>query len=289
MPSVTQQLWHTLRQPIPPRKLKRGLTILGLVLVAFLVYGSLIEPAWLQVSRVNLSLSRLPTEFDGVTIAQLTDLHYGVALSRGRIQAAVAATNRLHPDIVALTGDYILGHPKDIEGMVKILGGLQAPLGVYAILGNHDCNGDVIWGPLFAKNHITFLNNSAAPIKRQNARLWIAGLDDAWFGIPAPKRALRGVPPNESVVMLVHEPDYADKLTKFPVDLQLSGHSHGGQIWLPHFGAPVLPETGTKYPKGLYQVGKMQLYTNRGIGVLYFPLRLNCRPEITLVTLQAPH
>jgi uncharacterized protein len=100
-----------------------------------------------------------------------------------------------------------------------------------------------------------------------------------------PGKSLAGVPREEPKIVVVHEPDFADEIARHPVDLQLSGHSHGGQVWIPGIGAPILPSLATKYPRGLYQVANMQLYTNRGIGVITPPVRLNCRPEITLITL----
>jgi predicted MPP superfamily phosphohydrolase len=113
------------------------------------------------------------------------------------------------------------------------------------------------------------------------------GLDDVWESKQDPRAALAGTPADECKLLLVHEPDYADEAARYPVDLQLSGHSHGGQINLPYYGPPVLPYLGQKYPAGLYQVGKLAVYTNRGIGVIAPPIRLNCPPEVTLLTLHA--
>jgi len=106
-------------------------------------------------------------------------------------------------------------------------------------------------------------------------------------GRPDIDRVLAGVPPNEVVVLLAHEPDFADHAAARPVDLQLSGHSHGGQVWIPGIGAPWLPPLAVKYPRGLYRMGKLTLYTNIGIGTIRAPIRLNCPPEITLITLRA--
>jgi predicted MPP superfamily phosphohydrolase len=117
--------------------------------------------------------------------------------------------------------------------------------------------------------------------------LTLVGLDDVWERKHDLRAALAGVPDDECKLLLVHEPDYADEAAHYPVDLQLSGHSHGGQINLPGYGRPVLPYLGQKYPAGLYQVGLMALYTNRGIGVISPPVRFNCPPEVTLLTLRA--
>jgi predicted MPP superfamily phosphohydrolase len=106
-------------------------------------------------------------------------------------------------------------------------------------------------------------------------------------GKPDLTRTLTSVPKEETVVLLSHEPDFADEATRHSVDLQLSGHSHGGQIWLPIIGAPWLPPFAEKYPRGRYQVGGLTLYTNIGLGTIRVPIRLNCIPEITLFTLRA--
>ncbi len=106
-------------------------------------------------------------------------------------------------------------------------------------------------------------------------------------GVPDLSRTLASIPKEETVVLLSHEPDFADEAALHPIDLQLSGHSHGGQIWLPIIGAPWLPPYAQKYPRGKYQVGGLTLYTNIGLGTIRVPMRLNCTPEISLFTLRA--
>ena len=116
--------------------------------------------------------------------------------------------------------------------------------------------------------------------------MWLAGLDDVLRRRSDLRRALSGVPSDELTILLVHEPDFADSVRGRSVDLQLSGHSHGGQIRLPLIGPPYLPPLGKKYPQGLRQLDQLALYTNRGIGTIGVPARLNCPPEITLFTLR---
>jgi predicted MPP superfamily phosphohydrolase len=125
------------------------------------------------------------------------------------------------------------------------------------------------------------------PIETAGARLWLSGVDDVLVGKPDLDRALQGIPRNEPVVLLAHEPDFADQAAKYPVDLQLSGHSHGGQIRLPVVGAVFLPDLARKYPWGLRKIGALTLYTNVGLGTIRIPARLNCPPEVTLFTLRA--
>ncbi len=165
---------------------------------------------------------------------------------------------------------------------------LQAPMGRFAVLGNHDAVSDSrkIVSDLQAHD-IPVLQNRSVPFERGKARIWLAGVDDALDGMPDLGQALDKVPPGEATVLLAHEPDFADEASLSKVDLQLSGHSHGGQIWIPGIGAPWLPSLGRKYPRGLYKVGNLTLYTNIGIGTIRAPVRINCPPEITLITLRA--
>jgi predicted MPP superfamily phosphohydrolase len=124
------------------------------------------------------------------------------------------------------------------------------------------------------------------PLERGTHRLWLAGIDDVLRGRPDLGAAIGKIPANEATILLAHEPDFADEASLLPIDLQLSGHSHGGQIWIPGIGAPWLPPLSRKYPRGLYQIGKLTLYTNIGIGTIRAPIRINCPPEITLITLR---
>jgi hypothetical protein len=155
------------------------------------------------------------------------------------------------------------------------------------VLGNHDhWEGAALAARVLAEAGVTLLVNQALRLD-VDAPLWLVGLDDVWERKHDLSAALAGTPDDECKLLLVHEPDYADRAASFPVDLQLSGHSHGGQINLPRYGRPVLPYLGQKYPAGLYRVGQMSLYTNRGIGVISPPVRFNCPPEVTLLTLRA--
>jgi predicted MPP superfamily phosphohydrolase len=157
---------------------------------------------------------------------------------------------------------------------------------MFAVLGNHDVNSDHRWITEIIEAHdIPVLRNRAVPIENGNARLWLAGLDDVLEGSPDLGATLREVP-NETIILLAHEPDFADEAARYPVDLQLSGHSHGGQVWLPGIGAPWLPPLGREYPRGLRRIGNLTLYTNIGLGTIRLPVRLNCPPEITILTLR---
>ena len=250
-------------------------------------YSALLEPHWLTIERVTIPLRRLSPEFDGFTLAQISDIHRGPYVDDAAVQAAVEAVNQLRPDAVMLTGDFVSRDAALAESCAQTLSALQARTGVYAILGNHDhwTHANEVERALTARS-LMVLRNDAVPLERDGARLWIAGVDDVRQRRADLDRALRLVPADQAAILLAHEPDYADLAAQHPIDLQLSGHSHGGQVRLPVVGAPILPYLGRKYPGGLYQLGALQLYTNRGLGVVAPPVRFNCPPEITLFTLR---
>jgi len=259
-----------------------------------------LESNHLQVTRLEIPLLRLPERFDGFTIAQLSDFHYEDHFSVVPIRKAVELVNGLHPDLIVLTGDFVTVPMIEFSGRnrsqsaksaapcAEILQKLQAPLGKFAVLGNHDASSDSFRVASALREHgIPVLLNRSVPLERGTDRIWLAGIDDVLEGSPTLSAALEKVPSHEPVVLLAHEPDFADEAALSPVDLQLSGHSHGGQIWIPGIGAPWLPPLGRKYPRGLYKLGNLTLYTNIGIGTIRAPIRINCPPEITLITLKA--
>ena len=256
------------------------------------------EPNHPHLVEIDLSLPRMPAAFDGFRIVQLSDFHYDEVFSVVPIRAAVEMVNRIHPDLVVLTGDFVTGssgnrhHVRNrkaalvAEPCAQLLGRLRSRLGSVAVLGNHDVLTDPDFIRDTLQSHgIPVLQNGSRPLEKDGARLWVCGLDSL-DGKPDLESAMRGIPSQEAAILLVHEPDFADTASRFPIDLQLSGHSHGGQIWLPGIGAPWLPPHARKYPRGQYRVGALPLYTNIGLGTIRIPVRMNCPPEVTLVTLR---
>ncbi len=170
------------------------------------------------------------------------------------------------------------------DSCARELASLQGPLGVYACLGNHDywTDPDAIARAL-GRAGVRVLRNEGVEVAEG---LWVAGLDDVWEGQPSLDMALKGMPSDAATVVIVHEPDYADEVTADGrVMLMVSGHTHGGQVRLPLLGPPILPYLGQRYPAGLYTLGDMTLYVSRGVGLISPPVRFNCRPEVTLLTL----
>jgi predicted MPP superfamily phosphohydrolase len=261
--------------------------------------AALFEPYHAKLVEIEIPLTRLPPAWNGLRIAQLSDFHYDERFSAPVIREAVTVVNGLRPELVVLTGDFItvpLAADKPatkqaglaIEPCVGLLSQLRAPLGVFAVLGNHDALSDPVRiRQTLEAGGIPVLFNRSISLERADRRLWLAGIDDALEGEANLSSALHGIPPSDPVILLAHEPDIALQVSSFPVDLQLSGHSHGGQIRFPLIGAPVLPALGQKFPWGLHRIGNLMLYTNVGIGTIRLPVRFNCRPEITLIRLRS--
>jgi uncharacterized protein len=269
----------------------------SVAVTAIAVDAAVFEPNSPKLIELTLRLKRLPAAWDGLRIAQLSDFHYDEDFSVIPLRKAVEVINSLRPDIIVLTGDFVsapffVSHRKKAASLIgpcaQLLTKLKSKLGLYACLGNHDAatDSDHIFDTLQSHN-ITVLKNRSMPLEKDGKRLWMAGVDDVIGGSPDMDMVLQNIPADEAVVLMAHEPDYATHVSKYPVDLQLSGHSHGGQVKVPLIGAPILPELGVKYPKGLYQVGMLSLYTNVGIGTVNLPVRFDCPPEITLITLKS--
>lgn len=284
----------------PPSISRRGFLKLAAGASAFAIgVDSVIrEPYHPELTRLEIALANLPDAFDGFTILQLSDFHYDPYAGAVQIEAGVAMASQLSVDLIALTGDFVTqpsiatraSKHRAAEHAIpcsRLLSALRARNGSYAVLGNHDAGSDpAIVTEALQHNGIMVLENRAIPIERAGARIWLAGVGDAMEHKSDLNKALQGIGKHEAVVLLAHEPDFADQATQRGVQLQLSGHSHGGQVRLPFVGPLFLPPLARKYPWGLRQIGGLTLYTNVGIGTIHVPVRWNCPPEVTLVTLR---
>ena len=258
------------------------------------VNSFLLEPNFPVVVHQEIRLKRWPSQLDGFAIALLSDFHYDPLFSIHPIRRSIDVVNKLRPDLVVLTGDFVTvpvsGDPvkaaSDAEPCAELVGQLKAPFGLWAVLGNHDIYSDPkrITSALMAKG-IRVLLNRAVPIEKDRARFWLCGVDDVMGGFPDLVTTLKNVPSGEPSVLLAHEPDYADYVTRYPIDLQLSGHSHGGQVRLPLVTPLFLPDLARKYVWGLFKVDDLTLYTTAGIGTVRVPVRFNCPAEITFIRL----
>jgi uncharacterized protein len=274
--------------------LKRaGLATLGLLALppGGLAYARYAEPQWLDVERITLRLARWPKSLQGLRIVQFSDVHFGFHFGLTELAQLVERINRLDPDVICFTGDFVdYGIDQDGPEASRLLQQLRAKLGVYAVLGNHDYYGgmesDV--AKMLQDGGVRLLRNEAVQVKHGEAAFWIAGIEDQWEGKPDLPSTASRIQPDDFVLLLSHCPDFADMAAAYPVDLQLSGHSHGGQVRLPFYGHIVTPSYSKKYVKGHYTLagGKLQLYVNRGIGVSVYPIRFWCRPELTVFTME---
>lgn len=251
-------------------------------------YSTLIEPQKLSLEHVVTPLPDLPSALEGFKIAVLSDFHLHPFNRIEHIRNAIRVANELKPDLVVLLGDYVDGTVKAIDELAPELAKLNGRLGVFGVLGNHDHwkGADVVESAL-QKSGIAMLRNSGVPLTVGQAELFLAGLDSVWAGRPDLDRTLSARRGSVPTILLAHEPDSGDRAARDGrISLQLSGHSHGGQVRLPLIGAPLLPSWGRRYDQGLYTLRDMLLYTNRGIGVVDIPVRFNCPPEVTEITLR---
>lgn len=255
----------------------------------------LIEPNRPRIVRREMSLQRWPAKLEGFTIALLSDFHFDAAFSVHPLRSAIGMVNDLHPDLIVLTGDFVsmpwfgdaAKAASAAEPCAQLLRQMQAPHGLWAVMGNHDVftDPDRVTSTLRAVG-INVLSNQSVPIERDGAHFWLSGVDDVIGHTADLDATLHNVPPDEATVLLAHEPDYADHVARYPVDLQLSGHSHGGQVRVPFLRPLYLPDMARKYVWGQYQIRSLTLYTNPGLGTVIAPVRLNCPPEITLLTMR---
>lgn len=249
------------------------------------------NPGWVEVTHLTLTLPRLAPEFHGYRLAQFSDIHMDRWMTPRHVSQVVDLVNQEQPDMVAVTGDFIT---HDVEryapSLVAALSRLSALDGVLAIRGNHD-----LWagGPevdqIIQDSGMINLCNTSVSVRRGSGCLHFVGVDDYYEHADRLNLALHKVPASGAAVLLAHEPDFADVSAKTGrFDLQISGHTHGGQVDLPIFGRLFLPKYAKKYPCGLYNVDGMWVYTNRGLGTTHFPIRYNAKSEITIYTLAAP-
>ncbi|NLX36631.1 MAG: metallophosphoesterase [Chloroflexi bacterium] len=242
-----------------------------------------IEPRRLQVSHTTVAAPLTAP----VRLALISDIHIGPHVEVAWVRQVIAAVAAQQVDLVLLGGDYVTGSTDGMPALAEALAELQPSLGVYAVLGNHD-----YWTDADAVLHwlrlagVMVLVNAGVELATAGGPLYLAGLDDAWQGRPDLEVALAGHRAGLPTVLLQHEPDpAAARAADDRLLLQLAGHTHGGQVRIPGLGAPVRPPYGEHYVAGLYALERSQLYVTRGIGVTSPPVRLNCPPELTVITL----
>ena len=288
------------RPPLTPHITRRRFLAAGACAgVALAVYSGEIERHWIEISHRDVFVPGLSEAFDGFRIAQLSDIHLDEFTEPFFVRDAVNRVNSLNPDMVILTGDYVTygsfsntfaqGSEWQCANLLKEL---KCPLR-NAALGNHDIRvGREKVTEALTSNGIPVLDNAYLPIERNGSRFWLSAVDDPVEGVPEPDKAIpesiRFIA-NEPIVLLCHAPDWANDLFHHPagpaVSLMFSGHTHGGQIRFPIVGPLDLPPFGRRYVEGWFRLNNLLFHVNRGLGTVGLPFRLDCPPEISLITL----
>ena len=247
------------------------------------------NPNAFEVVPLTIKDKRIPKQFNNYTIVHLTDIHLGQWINKTKLDGIVKITNKLQPDLIALTGDYLSYQTKNyLQQLEDSLKHLKPKDKTISVLGNHDhwTNSKKIKTALNNANIIN-LENDIYPVQKKNKTLQIAGVDSITLKKDNINKIKEKLNYTQPAIMLAHEPDFADTTSKLePFILQLSGHSHGGQLAIPYLGTPVRGKNFIKYPIGKYKVRNMIQYTNRGVGTNAFWIRINCSPEITKITLK---
>lgn len=247
-------------------------------------YAKEIEPIMLEHNKEIIHSTRIPSSFHDFKIIQFSDTHVGFHYTLDQLKKLVKKMNMTNPNMVVFTGDLIDAPQsfKEREELITILSEVQATEGKYWIYGNHDHGGfgtDMIHD-IMTESAFELLQNKQTTIQINNDRINLTGIDDVILGTPDLAKTLDNVNTDLFTILLAHEPDYADEASKYPIDIQLSGHSHGGQVRLPFIGHLYTPAYAEKYIQGKYQLNdRFQLIVSRGIGTTRLPYRFLCKPE----------
>ncbi|VTS04712.1 metallophosphoesterase [Tuwongella immobilis] len=264
---------------------------------ARVTYARHIEPTWLEINELPITIPDLPAAFAGMRIAHLSDLHDGHQLPRDYLPRTMDQVMDLQPDLIALTGDFIHKGYHHVEQIARTVGRLSAPLGVFAVLGNHDFSVRNALGvrrypklhraiaDALAANGVTVLRNETHPLLRDGQRIDLCGLDDLWSRECFPDRAFAGLSDRTPRIVMAHNPQTIHLVEHDRMDLMLSGHTHGGQIDWPGLGRIVLGKQAKRLAAGLYRMGDSRwLYVSKGVGY-GFRFRFNVRPEVAILQL----
>ena len=258
---------------------------------ALAAWATLVEPRRLRVREVRVEVPGWPDALADLRVALVSDLHAGAPhVDERRVARVVEAVNNSKPDVVALLGDYVdpevaLGDRVEPEAVAEQLGSLAAPLGVFAVLGNHDWleDGERIRHAL-REQRIEVLENDAASVDLAGEVLWVIGLADAITRTPDVSTPFSLVPQSAPLIVLTHNPDLFPELPERPL-LALAGHTHGGQVNLPVARERVIPSIyGDRYAGGLFRRGERVMYVSRGIGTSWLPIRFAAAPEVVMLT-----
>ena len=292
-------LLHEIRRPLHsrsslPNRLRLTIITLLLVIGGAMAWAFFIEPNRLITRYETLQIDQWPAQMSGLKIAVLSDIHAGSAfIDEAKLRLIVDRTNQLQPDLILIAGDFITGngrmsHRMEPEVFAPILKNLRAPLGVYAVLGNHDWwyNAEKIATALQA-NGITILENEFTRIDSRGGPFFLVGLADLWEGPQRIQETINRIPAGSPVIALTHNPDIFPQLPQ-RVMLLIAGHTHGGQVRFPLIGSVVQSSRyGERYVAGHVVENGHHLFVTTGIGTSIAPVRFGVPPEIVLLTLRS--
>jgi predicted MPP superfamily phosphohydrolase len=249
-------------------------------------YGALKTARDYKVKRVEIPFKNLPQSFDGFTIAQISDIHSGTFMNEDEMIAIREIMDSQHPQIAVMTGDFVDTSSREIEPVARVFSKIKTDYGIFGCMGNHDLfdNYKVVSAAM-KDSGIEMLENGNKSLRVNGDNLNLLGVNDG--RLANLDKTLNGVDPDGFKVLLAHRPEFFPQSFKDGIDLQLSGHTHGGQLGLNFFGIPLSPmQIFHKYIYGLYKEANSYLYVNPGVGMVFAPIRIGVRPEITLITLR---
>lgn len=270
--------------------LQRGFTILAGTTFAGTAYGVYSKYDF-EIDRIRIALKNLPPQFEGFTITLVADIHSSVFMTKEDMVRYVTVINEIGSDLIVIPGDFVNSMVEEVFPLAEAFSDLRAPYGVFGSLGNHDFFADVDRvAREIEECGITLLRNARVNIAKEGSVIQLLGVDDAGRAERAGTlfdRALAGVASNVPRILLCHRPYFLEQAVERNIDLTLAGHTHGGQIVFTKIGQTVIAPArlASPYVAGLYQKGESQMYVTRGLGTVGIPIRINCPPEITVITL----
>lgn len=262
--------------------------IIVLILIVVVIYPVYIEPYWIQIKKIKIDDNDIPDSFKEFKIIFLTDIHHGPYFSINRVKKVVKKVNKLKPDIVLLGGDYVHRDEKYIKPCFNECAKIKAKFGIFGVLGNHDhWENAVLTKESMKSAQISLLDNIGYWIQINNEKIKIGGVGDFWEDKQDISATIDDVFENDFVILVSHNPDYAESIKTKKVDIMLSGHTHGGQVTLFGLYAPVLPSRyAQKYRTGIVENPNIMVIISNGIGTISPPVRFFCRPQIVELILE---
>lgn len=280
------------KAPVWKKRIRVGLAAVPLLLFSLAFWALFIDPNRLVVNSQTIQIDNWPAELSGLRIAVMSDIHTGSPfIDEQKLKDIVAKTNAGNPDLIVLLGDYMTGdgglsHRVEPEVTAAGLKDLRSPLGVYAVLGNHDWwyNGAKV-RTAFERNGIHVLESEVVELNLRGKSFWLAGLADLWTRPQHIAETIAKAPQGATIIAITHNPDIFPRLPH-TVSLLLAGHTHGGQVNIPMIGTPVVPsDFGPKYTAGHVFENSHHLFVTTGIGTSILPVRFRVPPEIVLLTI----